>query len=359
MRTSALITTADAMHVSSAHTGDAAQSAVSAAARALGNAQTVASAAEQLADFIREISQQVTQSSTVVGQAVDAGGHTRATIKVLTERVGRIGAVADMIREIAGKTNLLALNATIEAARAGEAGKGFAVVAGEVKQLASQTARSTDEIAKHINDVRTATEEAVAAVAAIEATIQRIDAIASSIAAAVEQQGAATAEIARNVTETAAAMNEMTARNNDVSAEAGQASGYASEVLDNTKGLNAAVVELRHSVVHAVRTSVAEVDRRLAERHAVNLGCRIEASGQPTRTARVADLSAGGARMTGAPSLPVGAAGLLCLDGEAFGLPFKVLESGGGALRVAFDLDARAEVGLRTVLERLTLSQAA
>ncbi len=358
-RTTALMATADAMHVSAAHTGDAAQSAVRTAAQAQGNTQTVAGAAEQLATSIRDISQQVSESSAVVGEAVGAGDHTRATIQVLMERVGRIGAVADMIREIAGRTNLLALNATIEAARAGEAGKGFAVVAGEVKQLANQTARSTDDIARHIADVRAATEEAVTAVAAIEATIQRIDAIASAIAASVKQQGAATAEIARTVTETAAAMNEMTSRNDELSAEAGQASAHAAELLDNTRGLNAAVIELRHSLVHAVRTSVADVDRRLAERHTVNLPCRIESPGQPTRTARIVDLSEGGARITEAASLPVGDARLLRLDGEAVALPFKVLENDGAALRVVFDLDERARASLRAFLDRVTQRQAA
>ena len=99
---------------------------------------------------IREIGVQVTQSTAVVGRAVAAGGETRTTIEALNEQVARIGTVADMIGEIAAKTNLLALNATIEAARAGDAGKGFAVVASEVKGLATQTARSTEEIARHI-----------------------------------------------------------------------------------------------------------------------------------------------------------------------------------------------------------------
>ena len=212
LRTTAMAATADAMSASATRTGAAAQDAAGAAGHALANAQTVASAAEQLAASIREIGGQVSQSAAIVGRAVTAGAEARGTIEALNQEVERIGAVADMIGEIAAKTNLLALNATIEAARAGDAGKGFAVVAAEVKALATQTARSTREIARHIGQVRTATGASVAAVTQIEQTISEINAIAGSIAAAVEQQGAATAEIARNVTETATAANEMTSR---------------------------------------------------------------------------------------------------------------------------------------------------
>src|SRR5208282_407821 len=149
-RTAAMAATADGMSASATRTGTAAQSAAEAADLAVANAQTVASAAEQLAASIREISGQVSQSTMVVGRAVAAGAQARETIEALNGKVERIGAVADMIKDIASKTNLLALNATIEAARAGDAGKGFAVVASEVKQLANQPARSTEEIARHI-----------------------------------------------------------------------------------------------------------------------------------------------------------------------------------------------------------------
>jgi len=202
----------------------------------------------------------------VVGRAVTAGSETRATMEALNAQVARIGAVADMIGEIAAKTNLLALNATIEAARAGDAGKGFAVVASEVKALATQTARSTQEIAQHINEVRTATGASVAAVARIEQTIGEVNAIAGSIAAAVEEQAAATAEIARNVAETATAANTMTARTKEVSTEARQTGDHAVEVLDNTTALNAALEALRRMVIHVVRTANDEVDRRSCRR---------------------------------------------------------------------------------------------
>jgi methyl-accepting chemotaxis protein len=261
-RSETMAATAEAMRASAGRTGDAAKSAAAPAAQSLANAQTVASAAEQLTASIHEIGGQVNQSNQVVGRAVAAGVETRAKMEALNEQVGRIGAVAVMISEIAAKTNLLALNATIEAARAGDAGKGFAVVASEVKQLATQTARSTEEITRHISEVRSAAGESVTSVQQIEQTIGEINAIAGSIAAAVEEQGAATAEIARNVAATAAAADTMTNRTAEVSTEAAQTGHRAVDVLENTIVLNASVETLRRAVIHLVRTSSAEVDRR-------------------------------------------------------------------------------------------------
>jgi methyl-accepting chemotaxis protein len=256
-RTVAMTATADAMSASAGRTGAAAETAAVAADQAKTNAESVAGAAEQLTASIGEINRQMSQSAAVVSQAVTAGSETRATIQALNQEVERIGAVADMIGEIAAQTNLLALNATIEAARAGDAGKGFAVVASEVKALATQTARSTGEITRHINQVRHATGASVEAVARIEKTIQQVDAIAGSIAAAVEQQGAATREIARNVAETASAATEMTTRTSEVSAEAGETARQASEVRENAADLDQAMEQLRHSVIHIARSSTA------------------------------------------------------------------------------------------------------
>jgi methyl-accepting chemotaxis protein len=257
-RTAAMQATADEMITSASRTGTSAEDAATAAAQALSNAQTVASAAEELAASIREIGGQMGQSTAVVGRAVTASSETRVTIETLNQEVERIGAVADMIGEIAARTNLLALNATIEAARAGDAGKGFAVVASEVKQLATQTAHSTREIAEHIGRVRLATAASVAAVARIEKTIAEINAIGGSIAAAVEQQGVATAEIARNVTQTASAANAMKMRATEVSTEAHDTGRHAVEVRENAIGLTDAMENLRHSVIRVVRNSAIE-----------------------------------------------------------------------------------------------------
>jgi methyl-accepting chemotaxis protein len=358
-RTTAMAATADAMSGSATRTRASAEDAAAAASQALAVAQAVASAAEQLAASIREIGGQVAQSSSVVGRAVSAGTETRTTIVALNQEVEKIGAVADIISEIAARTNLLALNATIEAARAGDAGKGFAVVASEVKALAMQTARSTEQIAQHIGEVRSATGASVEAVARIDGTIAEISAIAASIAAAMKQQDAATAEIARNVSQTANAANEMSQRTTDLSSEAVRTGRQAVDLRDDTAVLNKAVEELRHSVIQVVRTSTAEVDRRKTLRHQVNLSGAFAAAGGGEHAIRVSDLSESGACIRDAPDMPAGARGSLRIDGASVALPCVVRTSDDAGLHVAFDLDAAAVAAFRPVLADLVLHAAA
>jgi methyl-accepting chemotaxis protein len=356
-RTTAMAATADAMSVSATRTGAAAQDAAAAASQALNVAQTVAGAAEQLTASIREIGSQVSRSTAVVGRAVTAGLETRDTIVSLSQEVESIRTVADMIGGIAAQTNLLALNATIEAARAGDAGKGFAVVASEVKALAMQTARSTEDIARHIGQVRSATGASVAAVARIDETIAEISAIAASIAAAVRQHDAATADIARNVGATATAANDMTSRTNEVSTEAAGTGRHAADLRDNTLALNEAVEELRRSVIQVVRTSTAAVDRRHGPRYATDLPGRLAIGGQGEHSVQISDLSDGGACLHGAPEMPVGAQGSLHVDDVAVALPCVVRAADTDGVHMEFAPDAAA--ALLPLLEKLRTRAAA
>ena len=215
-------------------------STVSAAAeQASTNVQTVATSAEELSASIGEISRQVAESTRIAQQAVSDAARTSQSVGTLSENAQKIGEVVNLIQEIAEQTNLLALNATIEAARAGEAGKGFAVVASEVKNLASQTARATDEIASQISAVQSATGQAVLAIGGIEKTIGDISRISAAIAAAVEQQAAATQEIARNVQQAAAGTDEVTSNIAAVSGAARETSASAADMLSAAERLAA------------------------------------------------------------------------------------------------------------------------
>ena len=215
------------------------QSATVAAAseEASANVQTVASATEELSSSIMEISRQVAQSSRIAGSAVSEAEKANQMVQGLADASQKIGAVVALITDIANQTNLLALNATIEAARAGEAGKGFAVVAAEVKNLANQTAKATEEIGGQIAGVQTATKDAVEAIATIGKTIGEINSIASTIAAAVEQQSAATKEIARNVEQAATGTQEVTSNIGGVSQAANDTGSAASQVLASARDL--------------------------------------------------------------------------------------------------------------------------
>jgi methyl-accepting chemotaxis protein len=177
--------------------------AASASDRSSANAQSASAAAEEMASSVTEIGRQVQQSESITNAAVRQAEQTNARIAELSQSAGRIGEVVKLIAAVAEQTNLLALNATIEAARAGEAGRGFAVVASEVKALAAQTAKATEEIGAQITQMQSATQHSVSAIKAIGTTIGQISEISSAIAAAVEEQGAATQEIARNVQQSA------------------------------------------------------------------------------------------------------------------------------------------------------------
>jgi len=234
----ALKTTAQTVTTASEETQQKAGAVAAAAEQTTQNVQSVSAATEELSASFREIGARVTESTSIVGQAVTEAGATADSVSGLETAAQKIGEVIGLINDIAGQTNLLALNATIEAARAGEAGKGFAVVASEVKALATQTARATDDIKVQIAAIQAASRQSSAAIKSISGTINRVNDISSTIAAAVEEQYAATGEIARAISQAAKGTAEVTHSVGDVSRVSQSSSQAASHVLMAAEALS-------------------------------------------------------------------------------------------------------------------------
>ncbi len=230
--------TARTMTATATQTASQSTNVAAAAEEAAANVQTVAAAAEELGASVQEIGRQVSGSSRLAQHAVGEADQTLQLVQTLSQASTRIGDMVGLISTIASQTNLLALNATIEAARAGEAGRGFAVVATEVKELASQTARATDEISGQIAQIQGATAQAVTAIGAIATRIREISGVANAIAAAVEEQGAATQEIVRNVAQAATGTNEVTGNIAGVAQASEQTGAAASQVLSAASELS-------------------------------------------------------------------------------------------------------------------------
>ena len=243
-----LQTTAGGMSSTAEESNRQATAVAAASEEASTNVQTVAAATEELSASVSEISRQVTQSAQIAGTAVTEAERTNVEVQGLAQAAQKIGEVIQLITDIAGQTNLLALNATIEAARAGEAGKGFAVVASEVKNLATQTAKATEEISAQIGAIQTATSGSVAAIAGIGGTIKKIDEIATAIAGSIEQQGAATREIASNIQQAAIGTAEVSSNIVGVTEAAQETGAAAGQVLTSAEELSLLANRLRGEV---------------------------------------------------------------------------------------------------------------
>ncbi len=330
-RAAAMAEASEMLHMNAGRADAAAQ-------QARGNVQAVAAATEELAASIREITIQTARAGQVARNAVAGSEATQDTIRSLADTVSRIGEVVTLIREIAARTNLLALNATIEAARAGEAGKGFAVVASEVKELATQTARGTEEIGRQIAGIENGTRAAVVAVEEIGRTIAEINEVSTAIAAAMEQQAAATQEIARNVGESSAAVNEVTSGMAAVSEEAARSGTEAEGVRSGARAAFEDVATMQGALVRVIRSSVAEAERRCEPRVVLRAPCRLQLPSGEVK-GELLEASPSGARLRVA-GLGEGQEGRLLLDQAGVAIPFAVVQAAGGEAELRLDKEA-------------------
>jgi methyl-accepting chemotaxis protein len=249
----AMKATASDLSQSSGATSQRASAAGNTSNEASSNVETAAAAADELLGSIGEIARQLGQTTDIVRQATGEADSTNREIAGLAQAAQKIGDVVDLIRDIAEQTNLLALNATIEAARAGEAGKGFAVVAAEVKSLAVQTAKATQEISAQISAVQDSTGSAVTAIGAIATRMQEINRHTDSVATAVEQQRAATQEISRNVAGAAGATKMIVSVLTEVRDAANQTNASTRTVVDASEAVEMAASRLGSEVEDFLR----------------------------------------------------------------------------------------------------------
>jgi len=294
--------------------------------------RVIASAAERLSGTILEVNSKLSQASDSTQKAVAASDRSKATIGELSEVVSKIGEIVLVIRDIAARTNLLALNATIEAARAGEAGKGFAVVANEVKQLSTQTARSTEDIRQKLEEVIRVTQRSVQTTDEFDQLIREVDSSASAVRSAMQEQSSATDEIVNSVQRALPAVERSATAMESVSREAAEAGTMAAEVKLNAGNVMEELVDLRDVIVGIVRTATANLDRRGPARYAVKCEARID--GDVHAAVVVDNISVSGALITGGAKLVAGGTGRLVIDRKATG--FKVVTVSSIEQRIQF-----------------------
>jgi len=327
--------TADRMRGDASSTADGATSSAQ-------NLSAVAAAAGQMSASIREIGGQVAHVSRAVQAAVERASLTDARVGEMAAAADRVGNVVQLINAIAAQTNLLALNATIEAARAGDAGKGFAVVAGEVKALAWQTAKATEDITAQIAAIRIATGQAVGAVRAVGEAIGDVEHVATAIAAAVEQQAMVTHDIVTSVQAVTAATLDATRAMREVSAAADSTSAASQTVLTGADevGRNADTLRVEVDQFLAAMARTDESDRRLYQRipgHGAIAALR--AAGRPEARLAIVDVSRGGIALRGDLRTEPGEEVEVRLPGTAQPVMARFVRTENGAAALAFHQD--------------------
>ena len=332
-------------------TNNHSQTVARSAGEASSNVQTVATATDDLTESMRQIAGQVSHSHEIANRAATRTRSTSDTINGLAEAAQRIGEVVTLITQIAEQTNLLALNATIEAARAGEAGKGFAIVANEVKSLANQTAKATDDIKEQVDAIQSETHAAVGAIDDVIKTIDEINEVAGGIASSARSQEETTNQIARNVQEAASRTDDVASAIDDVQGGTQRTSSAAQEVLTSSGALSESADKLGREVesfLQQVRSS-SEADRRRHQRHAIEYPCLLY-HGKTAHRAVMTDVSEGGAGLKVETALGVGADIKILVPGSERKVLARVVRQGeDGVVGIEFDPPLS-----RTVIEAIT-----